>query len=933
MERKDYKLELVRMENSYSYEIHTNDTKPTITPSIPEKSFTYKLPDPKPKAEPVIGGALVNEPVKIQVLSEPQTQSYIQNPPNITYAGGRPIYLTDAEVQADVGLWAFYPASQDVDLANFNLINGATGSFQDITGVNGTIENLNVSSGTITLSDTAGVQTLQAIGTDLFYDGQLLAKAGDIQNISDWSLYPAIANIDLNSNSIVDGSQTILSANPTILSGTNIELNSSNITGVTGSALSVDQIKNVGGNFGTNGQVLSSNGTKLEWIDNDYDWSSFPATQTVDLANNSLNNVSGINLVSGANTAILTAGAGDVLNVNGVPVSPASTWSSYPATETVNLANNSLNNVSGINLVSGANTAILTTGAGDVLNVNGVPVSGDASGWANFPAVANVVIPDHDLNMTTTTGGLAYNNANINANLVIGNTSQAPIRPDATFYVGNMNIGGLANPVTDMNVYSLGGVNIDSLLGVSVSGGGGVAVSGAGGLSVTGTGAVSVASLGGVLISGGGGVAITGEGNVSVSGGNVEIASGNLLMASGTATLTSGNLAVVSGAVEIGNVTTLGGGLGVYGTDITLYDVGPTASSLVTNKIDSRTPLGLNITGVATINGSPYVSNPVDFTGLLNKINAYPALPYTSSSSSTPSANQVPTAIVPDGSFPVNVPTVGLVQGGWGFSKPIGSPSYFNWYMYNPRFGNPSAPLPYIKSKIHSVWALIRPTVNLYSAGYLGLNLYSYDPTNIPTSGFFNSRWAYSNSVGTVAGASGVNLFAGYTYLIYANDTPRITNLSAIGVPDNQVSTLRDPYDIYTDVNHIALSNCVVAFNPWTNGTNFKTWSATPLTPFITGDTVIFAGQGTNYNGLFFIATGIPAPATPPMVNGVVSANWSLISPQPSSYADQPILSMNITQSTASGQAVGYVVLDMGFSYGPSTTSTTVSEHISLPPN
>jgi hypothetical protein len=216
--------------------------------------------------------------------------------------------------------------------------------------------------------------------------------------------------------------------------------------------------------------------------------------------------------------------------------------------------------------------------------------------------------------------------------------------------------------------------------------------------------------------------------------------------------------------------------------------------------------------------------------------------------------------------------------------------------------------------------------------GYLALNLYSYDPANPPTSGFFNSRWAYSNSTGAVAGASGVNLFAGYTYLIYANDTPRITNTSAIGVPDNQVFTLRDPYDIYTDVNHIALGNCIVAFNRWTDGTNYRTWSATALPAFTTGDTVIFAGNGTNYNGLFFIATGIPAPATPPMVNGVVSANWALISPQPSSYATQPVLSMNITQSTTSGQAVGYVVLDMGFTVQTGGT-TTVSEHISLLPN
>jgi len=379
---------------------------------------------------------------------------------------------------------------------------------------------------------------------------------------------------------------------------------------------------------------------------------------------------------------------------------------------------------------------------------------------------------------------------------------------------------------------------------------------------------------------------------------------------------------------------------------------------------------------VGTAGSTITLGSVVDLNGLLNKINAFPALPYTTASSSQPVNNQVPTAIVPDGSFPVNVPTVGVVPGGWGFSKLSGSAAYFNWYQYNPRFGvgpwsaltnyvptnrvfqggilyecilaninqqPPNAtywivispavlpPLPYVKSQIQSAWVLIRPTVNLYLAGYLAINLYSFDDTNTPTSGFFNTRWAYSNSVGAVAGATGTNLFAGYTYLLYANDSPRITNSSAIGVPDAQVSGLRDPYDIYTDVNHIPLQNCVVAFNPWTNGTNFQTWTSTGVYPL--NATVVFAGFGTNFNGLFFVVTGVPVVGVAPMVNGVVSAGWSLISPQPSSFANQPVVGITVTQSTASSQAVGYVVLDIGFSYGPSTTSTTVSEHIQLIPN
>jgi hypothetical protein len=248
--------------------------------------------------------------------------------------------------------------------------------------------------------------------------------------------------------------------------------------------------------------------------------------------------------------------------------------------------------------------------------------------------------------------------------------------------------------------------------------------------------------------------------------------------------------------------------------------------------------------------------------------------------------------------------------------------------MYNPRFGNPSAPLPYQKSKMQSCWALIRPTVNLYLQGYLSFNIYTYDNANPPTSGFFNTRWAYTNSAGINGGQSGINLFAGYTYLIYANDAPRTTNTTANGVPDVQVSGFRDPFDIYTDVNHIPLSLCIsLTFNP-TASTNYISWS--PTFAFVPGQTCIYGGALGNYNGIFYTCLIANTNVPPVSTTGVLSASWALISPQPSSYADAPVLGMCLTQASASAQAVGYVVLDMGFSYGPDTVTTTVSEHVNL---
>ena len=582
------------------------------------------------------------------------------------------------------------------------------------------------------------------------------------------------------------------------------------------------QITNLTGTFGTNGQILSHDGSKIVWINS-------PVL--------SLNTVTGaMNLVSSDNTLTITPNqAGNEINLQ------------VPA---VDIGVVSLNTVTGaMNLISSNNTLTINPNqAGNEIDLL-VPVG--AGGVASINTFGGVVTLDSD-NVSI----VVANNAG-----TITLTSPLAISADA-----NANTA-LINANTAIADALAAQTTADAALALATT------------ADATANSALAFATTADATANSALALATTADAGVVA------------IVASYVTSVNSGTGAI---SINAGSGITVG----TSGSTITIANSG---------------------------------SSNIDINGLLNKINAFPVLPYTASTSSTPSTNQTATAIVPDETPPVNVPTVGAVQGGWGFSKAIASGATFNWYMYNPRFGLPAAPLPYIKSKIQSVWALIRPTVNLYLAGYLGLNLYTYDNANPPTTGFFNTRWSYSNSSGLVAGATGVNLFAGYTYLIYANDTPRITNSSAIGVPDSQISGLRDPYDIYTDVNHIALSNCIVAFNPWTDGTNFRTWTSTGV--FAINDTIVFAGFGTNFNGLFFIATGVPVVGVAPMVNGVISANWALINPQPSTYANQPVLSMNINQSSASSQAVGYVVLDMGFSYGTSTTSTTVSEHISLLPN
>lgn len=831
-------------------------------------------------------------------------------------------FKLSSDAGADASRWSLFPAISTINVNGYSIEN-----IDNSIALSTITSTLTVTSGAIKLIDTLSTNVLEAIGGDLFFNTELLAKAGDIQNVADWSLYPALSTINVNLNNLSNVSTingvvypppgTATSQWATFPAVSTVNMGNNQIGGngsylqfstnavtveAPASFLQTDKIAALGSNMGTVGQYLTSDGSKIQW-----------ATPVA-------SGVTSLNAQTG--TVAITSAGSSVTITN-------------PTPGTINLE-----------------TATI-----------------GAPSWANYPAVNNVSIPDHDLTLTSANTGVSYRNATLDANVTIGNPALSiGLLPNFSALVANFNIGSVTQPTTSVNVTALGNVNILGGAGVSIAGGGGVSVSGVGGVAVTGAGAVSVQG-GGISVNGGA-VSLVGTSALSVAAGGVVVNGGGVAINGGGVAVNAGALTIASGTIDVGTIAAAGGGVNVFGSDIIMTPVGPATATLKTNLIAGYTPGGLAITDVATINGAAYPptgsgvtslntlsgaltlaagtgigigtvgsvitvsatgSGTVDLNGLLNKINAFPALPYTTASSSQPVNNQVPTAIVPDGSFPVNVPTVGAVPGGWGFSKANGSAATFNWYQYNPRFGAPAAPLPYIKSKIQSAWVLIRPTVNLYLAGLLAINLYSFDDANPPTSGFYNTRWAYSNSVGAVAGATGTNLFAGYTYLLYANDAPRIINSSAIGVPDSQVAGLRDPYDIYTDVNHIPLQNCVVAFNPWTNGTNYQTWTPTGVYPVTA--TVVFAGFGTNYNGLFFVVTSVPVVGVAPMVNGVVSVGWALISPQPSSFADQPIGGITVTQTTASGQAVGYVVLDIGFSYGPSTTSTTVSQHIALIPN
>jgi len=266
----------------------------------------------------------------------------------------------------------------------------------------------------------------------------------------------------------------------------------------------------------------------------------------------------------------------------------------------------SLNTLTGnIDFTSTGGTVAITNN-GQNINFETLGIT-PVSQWANFPAVNSVNLPDKDLNMTTTTAGIAYNKATLNANVDIGTLQNAPLRPDFNAYCGTVTFGGITSPLTGMSINSIGGVNVTSLAGVSIAGGGGVAVTGGGAVTVNGVGGVLVDGGGGISINGAGGVSIVGSGALGIASGGILVSGGGIGINAGGVAINAGGLSVLAGVTAIGSGGLSGGGLNVYGSDLSLIPVGANTSTLRTNLITSTsgTPT-LAISNVATINGVAY---------------------------------------------------------------------------------------------------------------------------------------------------------------------------------------------------------------------------------------------------------------------------------------------------------------------------------------
>ena len=580
------KLKLTKVESSPPPLIPRvlSSTPPTVPKPLPirqEQKPVVVLGDPielmrerelsKPKLEPkpVIGNVTLQRTMSYQQdiplenvgINGPSLTDY-QSPPNLTYAGGRPIYLTDTQVQADVGRWALYPAIQNVDMAQNTFINlpQITLPVINLVGPTGT-------PGIMNMTDNNGTShILESIDANLYFDGELLAKAGDIQNISDWALYPAIGDVDMNGKKLIySGAFIDIGGN-----GGNIEINSKQggssiylnsvdvvVVGATtdeNSFLQTDQLANLGGAFGNVGQFLSITETDankhITWVD--------APTSVTEI--NPGNNTGIIGLNSTGGSVTITNPAPGVINFEVPP------------------------NVTSLN---GINGAVDLTSVDGSITITPVPLIDSVD--LSVPAIA---VLEGDV-------------ATLQADVVTINGQIATLQGEVAVIQGE--ILGIDAELTTLSggllaVQGQVGI-IESSYVTQVNGcRGNVQLAGAGGITIspnTGTGVITIDGSG----------ASAGVSAITTNGGSSITNIVNLVSGSGiTLTPAGQNITIAStGSSGVSSLNTLTGGLTIAaGTNISVVASGGNTLTInqinvpVTNRASSSTPVSITATTVGT---------------------------------------------------------------------------------------------------------------------------------------------------------------------------------------------------------------------------------------------------------------------------------------------------------------------------------------------
>jgi hypothetical protein len=290
--------------------------------------------------------------------------------------------------------------------------------------------------GTVLLADSAGIQTLQAIGNDLFYNGELLAKAGDIQDIAAWSDYPAINNVNMDGFSLQD------------------------VSGLTVN------------NGATMGTLLVANGITSE---------ANLITPTLQIAGAAIPSLGQITTATLAASGLIQAGS---ISSSGSISGTAVSGTSLATSGGLDMTNTAITRASSL-AISNAGAApygALSSPDGVMLTWNGQSITtgaaGNVSQWANYPAVAPINANSNNITNAGTVNATGITVGNGSSGILLANRLSS--------------LAGSSDPGMSITAYQ--GLSVTSDAGNILTTAG--AVSGTGNISTTAKGNITDTAYG-----------------------------------------------------------------------------------------------------------------------------------------------------------------------------------------------------------------------------------------------------------------------------------------------------------------------------------------------------------------------------------------------------------------------------------------------------